>query len=1042
MNRTLRILGALAACATACEKPSVAPGLDQICDGGPCEAPPGVIEGNVVYSGTARGDVVLLLFDLAALPPPDGTGTTAVAVARVPESTMFAGAAPGSIGPFSAAYTFSQVPAWRSYQVRAFVDATHDFSPFFDYTQQPRAGDPVGGHGTPGPGGVAQLAAVDVAAGQLVTGVDVALTQVLPYDPPAFELASGSQSFDVSMDRPANLRLRIRPLTAQNATFADAHFALELDRDAQGNRQSSFDDGLDDVFPRVVLRQTSGLDAQGKVVAIAASTAAIVPCRVISTPVLPALVNLPAGAVPVPLDQIDVLVEPFAVGPDRKPLASIPVGSYEVVVIEKSGQVWTVPNQLGDPSSVQTGWYDASQAQLVTFAAGATAPPNSISGNVVWQGDTTTTSGNIVVQAYLDDPYNPPPPSGAAVPIRVQLIPASGVQATSNGFRVPYRLVGLPAGNYIVEALSDVDHNFSSLNILQTPTRGDLTGAVLSGARAESIAATGDVTRDVTLFTRVPLDPPAFEVEPATPAQMPADQVTPVRFNVRTKPLAFPAGDAPAPHFAVQLMRDAGGQPVDADHDGLPDVWPRAYLVRLDPSDPTGLTPYVSPDLHRQVTQIIPVAVDPTPFLPALQPQTAAGVNPIVTDRLTLIVRPTLLDASTPNAPPQRLPSLQPGAYKIVLVTQTGQVWQIPNEAGTAALDPSVVCPANVSTCPPGTVQTQSQSQAFQVLPPAHQIFAGGIAGTLSYSGTGTPVAAYVFAYASGPNTVALPPFGAPASADFHLGSEFVAGKVNYVLPDLPAGNYVVTAIVDTRGDFAVSPSLFAIAPGAGSSAVASAQPVAVGTAIVSGTNLVASSALPQRPSFQITDASGTPLTSTDNVQVSTAKLYIQAAAVLNNAVAGLRPDTTGAFVFTCDSGGTPQPGSLGVELIKVVDPSGMVPDLDANGKATAIFGTPAVPGGVTCSGGFAAATGPVAVTLAAASAKVNLLNPNDPPTTIPLVSGTYSAVVTSFAKQVWRVPNELQFGLLDPAAQAAMAALPNTRALLQSQGVQVQITP
>src|SRR4051812_436146 len=133
MDRTiLRVaIAALAACVVACGKPEVAPGLDQICDGGPCAPTPGVIEGHVVYSGPARGDVVLLLFDLAALPPPDGTGTSAVAVARVPESTMFANAAPGSIGPFSAAYTFTQVPGWRSYQVRAFVDASHDFSPFF-----------------------------------------------------------------------------------------------------------------------------------------------------------------------------------------------------------------------------------------------------------------------------------------------------------------------------------------------------------------------------------------------------------------------------------------------------------------------------------------------------------------------------------------------------------------------------------------------------------------------------------------------------------------------------------------------------------------------------------------------------------------------------------------------------------------------------------------------------------------------------------------------------------------------------------------------
>jgi len=82
MSRIARIL-AVIALALACEKPIVAPGLDLFtCDGGLCDAP-GVVQGSVVYAGTVRGDAILLLFDTAALPPPDGTGTSAVAIARV-----------------------------------------------------------------------------------------------------------------------------------------------------------------------------------------------------------------------------------------------------------------------------------------------------------------------------------------------------------------------------------------------------------------------------------------------------------------------------------------------------------------------------------------------------------------------------------------------------------------------------------------------------------------------------------------------------------------------------------------------------------------------------------------------------------------------------------------------------------------------------------------------------------------------------------------------------------------------------------------------
>jgi hypothetical protein len=1026
--------------AAACEKPGVAPGLDQFsCDGGPCPAP-GVIQGSLVYSGTARGDAVLLLFDTAALPPPDGNGTSAAALARVSQAELFGSAPATSIGPFSAQFTFSQVPSGRSYQIRAFIDATHDFDPFFDFARQPRAGDPAGGHGEIGPDGQPRLVAIDVAPGQAISGVSVALTQTLPYDPPAFELAGGSQILSAAMDRPAHLKMRTASLAAPRASFPKAHFALELDRDAQGNRQSTFRDGLDDVFPRVILRQLSGLDAKGNPSPVSPAAAAIVPCRIVSTSVLPALVNMPAGALPMAQDQLDVLVQPFAVGPDLNPLPGIPAGTYQVVVIEKSGQVWTVPNQLGDPG-LGAAYFTASQAQTVTFAPVVGQPAGSIAGDVVWKGDTTTTSGNIIVQAYLDDPFNPPPPVGAAQPVRVQAIPFAAVQKTTDGFKAAYKLSGLAPGNYVVQALDDVDRNFSPLNILQTPTRGDLVGAVLASGSTQpaSIAVSGAVTgKDVTLGLRVPLDPPAFEIDPATPAQMPADQVTPVRFNLRAKALAFPAGQAPAPHFAVQLVRDSGGSPVDSDHDGLPDVWPRAFLVRLDPADPSGLTQFISPDLHRTVTEIIPAAVDPTPFLPALQPQTPTGTPPVLTDKLTIVVRPSLLDASTAGVPPQRLPSLQPGSYKVVLVSQTGQVWQIPNEAGSLALDPGVICAVGAPTCAPGTVQTQSQSQAFQVGLPAHQVFTGGIAGSLTVSGTTAPVAAYVFAY----RATALPPFGLPVSADFHLGPEFQSGKVNYVLPDLPADDYVVTAIVDMRGDFAVSPGLFAIAPGAGSLAAAP-QSVHVTTALVTNTNLTAASTLPQRPSFQIVDGAGAPFTSDTAVAVGTSPvLHIKAASVLGSGVGALRPDTAGMFVLACDGTATPQASSLSIALIKVLDTAGLVPDLDANGKATvvpALVDQSQFTAG-SCGGPVQPVTGTVAVNLQNGSAKVNLLNPNEPATPVPLVPGRYSVVVTSLAKQVWRVPNELQPALLD--AGAAQVTPTATKSLLQTQGIAVQISP
>jgi uncharacterized protein (DUF2141 family) len=1039
MGRVLRTLSALAACALACERPPVAPGLDQYtCDGGLCPAP-GVIKGSVVYGGAARGDVILLLFDTTALPPPDGNGAGAAAVARVPQAALFHGTS--GAGAWSAPFTFTQVPSGRSYQIRAFLDAKHEFDPFFDYTQQPRGGDPVGGYGDlGGPGGQPRLLAIGVGVGQVVTGINVALTQTLAWDPPSFELAGGSLTLDQSMDQPLRVRLRAVRLDAKGASFANAKFALELDRDGQGNRRSSLGDGLDDVFPRVFLRQLSGLDGQGNPAPVDARSTAIVPCRAIATAVLPALVDLAAGAPPLARDLLDVLVEPFAVGAsDLKPLPAIPAGKYQVVVVERSGQVWTLPNSLGDAANEGTPYFAASQAQGVTVAPLAAPPANSVSGTVAWRGDPSIRSGNIVVQAYRDDPFNPPPPLGAARPVRVQILPASAAVADAQGFTASYRIGGLPQGSYVVQALDDVDGNFSPLALLQTPTAGDLLGAALDGqGRPASIAVSGSVTANVTLATRLPADPPAFEIDPTTPAQMPADQVTPVRFSVSARPLAFPAGKAGAPHFAVQLVRDSGGAAVDADHDGLADVWPRVFLVRLDPSDPAGLTQYVSPDLHTTRTQVIPAAVDPTPFLPALQPQPGGNAAPVVTDKLTIVVRPVLLDASAAGAPPQRIP-LQPGAYRIVLISQGGQAWQIPNEAGSAALDPGSVCAASASSCAPGTAQTQSQSGAFHVVSPAHQVFDGAISGSLTVAGP-APAGAYVFAYAAN----ALPPFASPLSADFHSGAEFAGGKVSYLLPNLPTGDYVVMALADTRGDFAASPPFLAIAPGAGSLVAAPAS-VHVGTAGVVA-DLTAATALPQRPSFHVVDGAGNAVTADVAIAFGgapSASIRIKPAAVLGAGIAALRPDASGAFVLGCDGSGKPVGSSLALELIKVTGAAGLAPEIDGSGKATVVPAAldPSQFSAGTCTPGAPYLVATVLnVLVSNGSAKVNLLDPNQPPVPIPLVAGRYAVAVTSLAKQVWRIPNELQPALLDPAALLATPAA--TKSMLQTQMVAVNVSP
>ena len=1030
MNRRIAT-ALLVALAAACDKPLTAPGLDLLncpSDGGDCSSGdlPGVISGSVVYTGTSRGDAVLLLFDQAHLPPPDGNATSAVALARVPAATLFANAQPGSIGPFSSPYVFTQVPAGRTYQIRAFIDAAGEFDPFFDFTQQPRAGDPVGGYGTIGADGQPRLLGVPVEAGKASSGINVALTRSLPFDPPSFVIKGAVPQIDQSIDRPVRLQLQTVNLGVQKATFTRAHFGVEFDRDATGANKHTFGDGLDDVFPKVVLRQLTSFDETGA--EVPAADPALIPAQVNPVALLPLLAVRGADAGPLAADTLDVLIQPFAVrAANLEPLPLIPKGKYQIVVIEKSGQVWTMPNSLGDEKNVGTPFYSASQHAFIAVsdAKYLLLPDGSVSGKVVFQGDPSIVSGNILVQAYRDDPQNPPPPLGAAEPVRVQVIRASSVVGNPTGFSADFKLAGLPAPqHYIIQAIADVRGTIAPLNLLQTPVKGDLVGGILDkGNLASVLVDHGGITgQTVTLAQTIALDPRAFQLDDSAGAAiMTADAVGAVRFGVVAAPLQFPIANGAQPVFTVSLVRDAAGKTVDADGDGLPDVWPRAFLVRLDPNDPADLTTLRDPaDQSKGLLQVIPAAVDPTAFLAQLKPAQARPAVTFTTNRLTIIARPAALDVTDRTRPPQRLgPGVPPGKYKVVLINQTGQAWQIPNEANPAALDPRAVCDAAASSCAPGTVRTQSQGRSFMVGPPVNPISSLAITGKLTVPAGAAVFGAYVYAF----NAANPPPpagTGTPVSADYHSGLELKSGSVNYVLPNLVAGQYVVTAVVDTRGDYAISPMLLAAAPGEGAL-------VAGGVASITGSNAtlnltaLAASALPPRPSFTVT-VNGTPATGDlsslfpDAVTPQRISLHAQSLSGLASPVAESAP----AFPVSleCDSSGAPTnryfanlPGLYPkIQVVKLADsdPSGLTLDPATTIIPAAVDPSPFLARLGTCASPGSIAATDLSILLSPAALQ---LSADKTVTQVPIPKGRYGIVLVSSSGQVWRLPNELQPG-------------------------------
>ena len=1068
----------LSALLAACGPPGIVPGLDQCTshDGGACVLPPkpGVITGSVIYSGTARGDTVLLLFAANNLPPPDGTATTAVAIARVASADLFAGRA--GAGPFGAPFIFTLVPP-GSYQIRAFIDATGDFDPFFDFTRQPRATDPVGGHVQLDAQGAATLASFAVPENGVAAGINVALGAALPFDPPAFVLAAqqnslGSlNSLPQNLDRPVHLRLTTLNPGVPHANFTAAHFGVELHRGPDGLAQTSGRDGLVDVWPQVLLRQLT--DATGA--AVAPQSAAIVPAKVVPLPLLPLLLAASPQDPPIGVDTLDILVEPFAVNAASAQTATpqflpaIPLGSYQLIVIEKSGQAWTLPNSLGS-APAGSPYLVPSQAAAISFVP-ALAPTGAISGTVSYSGSAAPS--NLIVQAFRADTPFLAPPLGAEQPVRMQIIPATLVPPGSGGVSVPFRITGLPPGRYFVAAIDDVAGTFAPLNLLSTATRADLIGGALDGLGnlvPIDVAAAEIPNTVVTLIGPpglggVGIDPPAFSLdESAGPAQFAQDARGTVRLTVKAAPPQFPSGSGnPAlTFFTVSLIRDASGHTIDADADGLPEVWPRAFLVLLDPNDPSGLTQAVP-------AVAIPAAVDPTPFLPAL----LAGADvTLPVKKLQIVVRPAALAVDDP-AHPVRLPVMPAGHYKLILMNRTGQLWQIPNEAGSLALDPRAVCGA--VPCGAGQVSTASQSRFFSVVKPSGPVPPGEIDGTLTVLPSALPpgaqpIAAYVFAFdAANPP----PPLGTgkPVSVDAHQGLELQSApgglSVAYALRGLVPGNsYYLTTVIDTRGDFALDPQLFAAAPGPGAIVgghVDATQQLAQVTAASPATPqiaVIAGSALPARPSFVLADAAQNPLAADVSLFVDETsglnptgipapqRLTLQATTVLGPGVGAPAEAASSAFFPVTYQACSASDATQGADadgdnlpdlyprvllvLLNQDDPTGLSADPRNLVLPAAIDPTPFLGQLGACNTNAVVPARNLSIIVPPFSV---MPNPSGGYTAGPVPQGRYGVVLISATGQVWRLPNELQPALLD-----ATSLLTQAGAALASQGLSVRV--
>jgi hypothetical protein len=157
--------------------------------------PQGILGGTLTYSGplpcTEKGQIVggalLLAFDTALLPPPEGLGTTAASLGNITGDTLFGGVKDqltynpngdlwcpnaGSAVTVSGDWIVGPLPGGE-YEIRAFYDYGGLFDPAFSISKLPRRGDVAGGAIDDVPGLLMQAAAIEAMSRTPLIGTNL-----------------------------------------------------------------------------------------------------------------------------------------------------------------------------------------------------------------------------------------------------------------------------------------------------------------------------------------------------------------------------------------------------------------------------------------------------------------------------------------------------------------------------------------------------------------------------------------------------------------------------------------------------------------------------------------------------------------------------------------------------------------------------------------------------------------------------------------------------------------------------------------------------
>lgn len=341
------------------------------------------IEGSVVVSSKARGNVVVLLFDSARPPPPAGSGRP-ITFTVLSREAVFGQAPDGDTGPFTAPFAFSLVPAGK-YTVRGFVDSNVDFIPWYDVTSQVNSGDVGGAAIEPTTRAIREIS-IDTKTPALDVPVSFADTALVPVDRPSFVVDGGAPGFTLTPTGGVQV-LELHPLVLNEGVIHQgkpAFLAKFIDDDNNGMPDDANKDGVPDLWPKVLVRKLANtvdggnplldendldkngvLDSSGEdyehvnptngmtIPADGKPDAIVLAAGIDPTELAPLLIDPMTGMVrptPVPVGRLKLVLRPQAVDISNplapQPLKAMPKGRYAITLVQISGQTWRLPNEL------------------------------------------------------------------------------------------------------------------------------------------------------------------------------------------------------------------------------------------------------------------------------------------------------------------------------------------------------------------------------------------------------------------------------------------------------------------------------------------------------------------------------------------------------------------------------------------------------------------------------------------------------------------------------------------------------------------------